>query len=322
MYVSPGGFESNYTIMPQSDQNSDAEWKAAIRNSSPGPTPQANTPQPPPNAYVPPVADWPNLQLTNFGGGVLTNPEIYNIYVGSYFYTKDGQDEIKYNNGFTREYDSQGSGSQGLLAQYGVGPSTFGGSTIVPFWWHACPDTQPATVSEGDVQNYVKNVLASGSMPYNPQGIYNVVLPPNVIITDNQGDISTDGLGGYHGHYTGPNGQIVYYAVTVNPQTTSTGQTQGLGLQLPPSQAQTVVESHELAETMTDPSFPGWLNVNINSPTMDELADVTIDYFGPAGIGPIYQKDSTGYMVQLLWSNEDKRFEIEPPRPELHPRAL
>ena len=112
---------------------------------------------------------------------MLKSPTVYNVYVGNYFKTPIGQEEIRYNNGFARQFDTTSSSIHGVLKQYNVGASTFGGSTVV------AGDTplglRSTTVgTRADVQRYTKEALASGALPYNPQGIYNIVPPPNVVI--------------------------------------------------------------------------------------------------------------------------------------------
>jgi hypothetical protein len=232
--------------------------------------------------------------------------------VGDYFLTNTGQKEIRYNNGFTRYYDSKLSSIRGVLAQYGIGPSTFGGSVVIPHVW----GETPGFMKDLDVQNFVKQALASGALPYDGGGIYNVVLPPNVIL-EFDGSNSVGGLAGYHYHFSTVQGLPVYYCATINPEPLSDGLRQGLwGIPLPASamQRQIMAESHEFAETMTDPAVAlgppphegppfGWLITS----TGEEIGDLAPNWLGEI---PIYQKDTAGYSEQYLWSNLDARYEI------------
>jgi hypothetical protein len=323
----------------------DTAWRQAVETARqpPSSAPPSTPGSPPPsNPGVPEPLGPGAVDLQYWGGPLLSNPKIYNVYVGSFFKTPTGQKQIGYNDGFARQFDTASSSISGVLKQYNVGPSTFGGSTVVA-------ESSPlgvksvSMVTDTDIQSYVKKALDSGALPYDPQGIYNVVVPPNVVITSGDGLISTKGLGGYHSSFlrevTQPARvvsrfvtpttvmQPVYYSATVDPHTTSSGQQQGLtnlnDVIKDPLQIRTVGESHEFAETMTDPNvdnFPvsqespndptgilGWDDYSFSTGSSQEIGDLAGESLPTQQVSQI---DSAGYREQLMWSNLDKKYEI------------
>src|SRR5262249_12447530 len=74
------------------DPSSDSFNKSAIPNTAGGP------------------------HLVNNGGKVLSNPDINNIYVGSYFTTAQGQQDVAYNDAATKNWVT--SGNEAILSQY------------------------------------------------------------------------------------------------------------------------------------------------------------------------------------------------------------
>ncbi|MFT2520720.1 hypothetical protein ACMWQB_31460, partial [Escherichia coli] len=75
------------------------------------------------------------------------------------------------------------------------------------------------TVSDDQVQQLVRQQLDAGTVPATDgQTVYNVVLPPNVVLQGPGGEAdSAHGMGGYHMSFA-YNGQHVYYAAIVYSQ--------------------------------------------------------------------------------------------------------
>jgi hypothetical protein len=295
-----------------------AQYIAASRSNATA-TPSATTPDWPPEPPPPTPPDWPpeppptsyRPNLTYHGGYLLQDPTIYNIYVGNFFNTANGQQEIQYNDGFAQEFDTGSSSTFQVLNQYNVGTSTFGGSTVI--------GGNPTTVTEADVQNYIKQALASGALPANPQGIYNVVLPPGTVLLLGI-DTSETGLGGFHGSFAN-DGTPVYFSVIAYSQGKN-----GIDFTGDPGENITITESHEWAETMTDPDVNskipghtalGWYADSNTSAVGREIGDLAMDEIP---LHSVYQPDSAGYMEQLMWSNRDQLYEL--PRVPESPRIL
>ena len=236
-------------------------------------------------------------QLTNRGGSVLSKPVINNIYLGDYWNTTAGKTVASQNDAYAKDIEQ--SSYMGVLAQYGVGKGSFAGSTVVPA-------ATPAKITESDIQSIVKKAIASGTQSSDPQAIHTVILPPGTVLSDSDGDSSTDGLGGYHGSYAGPDGQPVYYAAIVYGQGKN-----GIDFDGKPSDAISIVESHEWSEAETDPDVNspikgkklGWYN-DANGEVGDEALDAL----------PLKSVYGTvdGFKVQKEWSNKDQAFETAP----------
>jgi len=235
-------------------------------------------------------------QLTNRGGSVLTKPVINNIYLGDYWNTTAGKTISTKNDAYAKDIEQ--SSYMGVLAQYGVGKGTFAGSTVVP-------GAAPKEVTESDIQSIVKKAIASGTQSSDPQAIHTVILPPGTILSDGDAD-STNGLGGYHGSYAGPDGKPVYYAAIVYGQGSN-----GIDFDGKPQDAISIVESHEWSEAETDP--------DVNSPVKGKKLGWYNDANGEIGdealnalpLKSVYAKVD-GFAVQKEWSNKDQAFETAP----------
>jgi hypothetical protein len=295
--------DTGYVANPQDGYGVNADdfgqYIAATRSNETAMPPTTSSDWPPPQPHY--LSYGPNL--TYHGGYLLQDPTIYNIYIGDFFKTANGRQEIQYNDGFAQEFDTGSSSIFRVLNQYEVGTSTFGGSTVI--------GGNPTTVSEADVQNYIKEALASGAVPTNPQGIYNVVLPPGTVLEHGR-ETSKLGLGGFHGSFAN-DGTPVYFSVIAYSQGRN-----GIDFTGDPAENITITESHEWAETMTDPDVQsqipghntlGWYADPNTSAVGGEIGDLAMDEIP---LHSVYQRDSAGYMEQLLWSNRDQRYEITP----------
>jgi hypothetical protein len=218
---------------------------------------------------------------------------VNNIYLGDYWSTAAGKADLAHNDAFAK--DILTSGYMSTLSQYGVGKGSFAGSTTV--------GGNPSTITEADVKSIVSKAIASGTQSSDPQAVHTVILPPGCVLTDGQ-DTSQNGLGGYHGSYTGADGKPVYFAVI------SYGQGQnGIDFDGKPQDAVSIVESHEWSEAFTDPdveSKSGSRGVAWYNDQYGEIGDEAVDALP---LGQVYGKVD-GYAVQKEWSNADGAFEV------------
>lgn len=238
--------------------------------------------------------------LTYQGGRVLKNPELQHIYVGAYWVTPEGKADAQYNDAFGKEV--VGSSHQALLAQYGVGKGSFGGSTV------AGTTRDPATFSKADVIALVQQQIASGAVKDGPETVHMVVLPPGTVLEADGGVTSKDGLGGFHGSYTDASGKNVYFGVLAYSQGDN-----GIDFTGNARDNLSIVESHELDEAATDPDVGngrlGWYNAQYG-----EIGDLAVN----SGLVPLdkaWGRDSGGYAVQVEWDNANDRFEANAPTP-------
>ena len=140
--------------------------------------------------------------------------------------------------------------------------------------------TPPANVADADVQQMIRNEIASGGPVPQPSAstLYFVFLPSGVTVSMN-GGTSCQSFCGYHDSI----GSQVFYAVMPYPD--CSGCTGGL----PALDALTSTTSHELCEALTDPvPGTGWY-----SSADGEIGDICA----------WKTKQLGGYTVQLEWSN-------------------
>src|SRR5262249_24976623 len=129
----------------------------------------------------------------------------------------------------------------------------------------------------------------------NPNLVYAVFTPPNVVVTSG-GESSAKDFGGFHNTYIDYAGDRVVYMVIPHP----IGNTQYAPLDV--FQQLTAVSSHELANTVTDPIWPngqatytGWGNRTVGA--AGEIADEGFT------TSPDHYCVLDGYVVQTEWSN-------------------
>lgn len=255
---------------------------------------------------VPPGQPTPNL--TQHGGALLKHPILQPIYLGNYWGTAAGKTARAWEDGFAKDFGK--SSVAGVLNQYGVGASKFGGSVAVGRNIGAGHE-----ITDAQIQDVVRQQLKAGHVKRNAEGIYTVVLPPGVILVASDGTKSTEGMAGYHGSFKGADGKPVYYAAIVTSDKKNGIDFDGKG-----RDAVTVTESHEWAEAETDPDVNsydpnrtlGWYDDNING----EIGDLAIwelsKHQGNNWDFSKVWKRVDGYATQEEWSNKDHQFEVAP----------
>jgi ABC-type transporter MlaC component len=236
------------------------------------------------------------FQLTNNGGAVLNKPVINNIYLGDYWKTSAGKKTAAYNDAFATDIEK--STYMDVLKQYGVGKGSFAGSTMVP-------GAAPKKVNETDIQNIVKKAIASGTQSSDPQAVHTVILPPGTVLTDGQVD-STQGLGGYHGSYKGPDGKPVYYAAIVYSQGKN-----GIDFDGTARDNISIIESHEWSEAETDPDVNSKIKGRGLAWYNNQYGEIGDEAIQALPLNQVFDKVD-GYEVQKEWSNKDKTFEVQP----------
>jgi hypothetical protein len=252
-----------------------------------------------------PGSSAPQMAMSSTNGTLLHNAVLHPIYVGDYWATTQGQKDRQFNDGFAQAIGH--SPIEGVFAEYGVGPSSFGGSSVV-----AKTFAPGAKFTDTQAQQVVQAEITAHHVTKDAQGIYTVVLAPGVIM-DTGGGLSTDGIGGYHNVLSGT-GAATYYAVICYSDSHGNGiDFNGVGID-----AVTITESHEWNEAETDPDiFSGWHD-NV---TGGELADTGIwdlDKQLTTGANPTFDMSrcwarmSDGYAYQEEWSMKDKQFEVQP----------
>jgi hypothetical protein len=120
-------------------------------------------------------------------------------------------------------------------------------------------------------------------------------MPPNVEVIDQNGATSEEDFAGYHAYASGSDG----FAYAVIP----------FDQNLADPSLMTVVASHELAESVTDPE-PGDGTLAWYDDQNGEIADIVLSLFAAGQIDTsglldeLDASDGTVYLVQKVWSNQ------------------
>jgi hypothetical protein len=161
------------------------------------------------------------------------------------------------------------------LGQYGIGPGTLSGATIITW-----PDP-PNPFFADDWHNLIWDLIDNGTFPKpdspDARNFYCFVLPPEV----NFNDPNAVGAHGSPGDYDFPSAYDRVWA----------------GWVMNDGRLDTVTRrfSHELVEACTDPEDDGW-TIDGRSPPLDEIGDVCLKTLGKVN----------GIAVQGYWSQRDR----------------
>lgn len=231
---------------------------------------------------APRAAAAPAANMTYHGGPVIANVEIVAVYWGSFWQQQAAL--ISQLEGFFSYIVT--SSFLDMLAEYStptqtIGEGTFNSSVTVAA---SEPGGGGGTVSDAQIQAALTQWTQDGTVPAaNANTLYFIFLPQGVTSTLD-GAASCQQYCGYHSS-TGN----IYYALM--PYSDCSGCAQGS------SELDTlsVIASHELAEAITDPSWPsgsgtGWFDDN----TGDEIGD--------ACVGDTTQLGN--YLIQQVWSQQ------------------
>jgi hypothetical protein len=237
--------------------------------------------------------------LTYFGGRVLTQPKVINVFVGDYWNTPAGQGDAAHMNGFVSSFGKAGLFDM-LNREYGAGRPEFAGSVVVP--------GAVTQMQQADIQTAVQNALASNAVKApNDQTIVAVHLPPQATLSD--GSVtSQQGLGGYHGSFAGADGKQVYYAAIAYSDAQN-----GINFDGNPRDNNTTTLSHELVEAITDPNVAvaqTWGDIGWYDPLGGEIGDLAVND-GAVPLSQAFGRTPDGYAIQIQWDNKLGQFEAD-----------
>jgi len=230
---------------------------------------------PEPTALAPGLPPTPEHDLTFQGGKTITDLVFSNFYVGG-SEAWDSSDISSIDQALAAAMSDERLNN--VMSQYypsGQITSTFAGSQVL-----AGPP--PQTVSQGDVENLVTTLFQAGSLGDADfsSTVFNFMLPRGTILTTDaapttgaisaklesptktatvpplETEDSLHGLGGYHGSVhvgTGPNEEIIYYAIGAYSEQLPNGQTNGIPVFDESWKNVVATFYHELNEARTDP---------------------------------------------------------------------
>jgi hypothetical protein len=238
------------------------------------------------------------------GGAVVSNPQVYNIFLGDWSSTANQARATRLNQFIT---DLMNSDFMNMLAQYGCGSTgTFENAVFIANSNNNLLDSDLHTFIQTEInENALPEPTASSSV------VYIFFLDDNTGVTDGSlilCEPSGDNAFGYHGFFTTTAGNPAYYAVVpglTDACLTSScpGGNSSCSLQttMTQEQRQTKVLSHEFTEMITDPQVG--TNFAWNDPTdpnSGEAGDIcNFNTPGPITIG------SDTWTVQPIYSKTD-----------------
>ncbi len=220
------------------------------------------------------------LTVNYYGGALLQNVQVENIYYGSAWLNNPTlyQSAVQLNGVMN---DITQSSYMDMLGEYYVGRGQFQGGIINPN-----DPYRGYVVDDSEIQGMLDWGISQGYFqPPSPNQLYTVYTAPNVVVT-RQGANSQYNFTGYHDSFSwDSNLGSIYYAVIAHP----IGNSDIPGLNY--FQQQTEVTSHELSEAVTDADYYGWTNNGNASQEIGDLCESGL----PLGM---YH----GYVVQSEWS--------------------
>lgn len=243
-----------------------------------------------------------------YGGKVLKNFDVQNVYYGSYWNTAQGKADAQYNDGFMKDLvKNKDVGS--IWHQYGVASGTTESSTVA-----SKSVRSGQTVSQRSIESLVKKLAANDPNAGNNK-IFNVVLPPDAVLSQG-GATSKQGLGGYHGSVTVNGKQVYYSAICYSKGSNGIDFTHGNS-----RDNISITESHEISEAVTDPDVEvasktnNWGALGWMDPKNGEIGDMEVNDAAPGTpLSTMYGR-TDGYAVQKIWSQEDGTNEIRAKHP-------
>ena len=239
------------------------------------------------------------LTVTYNGGDIITNVNAQAVFLGSQWANNSTlvSQQTQINSFLSTIVDSSYM-TMMTNAGYGVGLGTSTKGAVDNITFGNVNGTP--TVSDAQIQADIQAMIKAGTVAApNPNQLYVVYVQPGVNITLGSDSSSTDFLG-YHGAFSGTNasGQQVdiHYAVISYPGSPNfTAASQGFSSNL---NEMTVVTSHELAESVTDPNVDyktlGWYDSTYNG----EIGDLAEGNY--ANLGSFEVQDLVNQNDQLI----------------------
>jgi hypothetical protein len=255
-----------------------------------------------PDGYPAPFAAPP--QVVDYGGPVLQNPKLVPVFFSG--------DDPTFTAKLTDFVSNLGATPYfaAAVGEYGVSPATAHAPVQLT-------ETAPPAIDDTAIQTWLKAKL-NGDDPLWPSNDANTVYvlhyPAGTTVTL-QGQTSCSAFGGYHGdvQLDAAHGSA-YVAYAVIPRCASFGTLTGID-------ATTGAESHEIAESVTDP-YP---QDNPAYATADDAHFEWVRFLGGGEVGDMCAQFAGAftkfagfdYTVQRIWSNAHATAGQDPCRPEL-----
>jgi len=188
--------------------------------------------------------DVPGL-LTDHGSSVVSNASFFAIYYNSSSATPL-QSGI---NSFINNFSGSDPGMT-VVTQYSKSGNAIS-STIGNAGSYVDTAATPSRISDTSIQSYLAGLFNAGKVAFSNSRIYGVYLPPGTVSTQGHYRSCTNYCG-YHNSFT-YNGQTALYAVFPYNNCSGCSLSGKTVLDM-----ETIVTSHEIRETLTDPVNAWW----------------------------------------------------------------
>ena len=199
-------------------------------------------------------------QFKNHGGPLISAPRITTSFWGAGWSKPENHARADRLNQFIRDFLA--SKYMNILTQYGIGPGTFAGETLVT--------TVAADLSDKDIHAVIQKAIDNGSISEpGPNDALVIFLDDGIGVKDADTTMcepTSDDAFGYHFFFTTSKGNDFFYAVIpglneecIKNTCPDPGQC-SLDIARTREQRQTQVTSHEVAEMLTDPKLTTWFD--------------------------------------------------------------
>ncbi|KAJ3316268.1 hypothetical protein HDV06_003947 [Boothiomyces sp. JEL0866] len=233
----------------------------------------------------------PNANLIYRGGPVVSNVEVTPIYFKNFDYKKE-MDEF-----YKAIVDSS---YMDWLSEYNTPKQKIGRGTVLK---SIVVDLKKKDLTPNDLEDLFEDLLSKQLVKPNPNSYYPIYFEEGVTLTDLHQTrfVMCKDYCAYHTHYNTKSKYVILYGVI--PYLGEPGCAKGCGQYNILGNTMSA-SSHEMVETVTDPiNDSGWYDKTLNSKgkPYEEISDICNlkqDTF---------DKDGGTYIVQLQWSNKEKR---------------
>jgi hypothetical protein len=224
------------------------------------------------------------MTVTFHGGAILPAIEVQGLYYGSAWSSGPQKAQLE----TSLQSLATGSFLDNLTSSYGVGHGSFSSGVI-----DGVSLAPNSSLNDSTIRSDIQAKITAGILqPTDANRLYVVYVEPSIEVV-NGSQNSIQNFAGYHDAFLAANGADIHYAVIATPYgTVNNG---SANPELGPFGEMTMVTSHEVAESATNPNGDGWYDANYP--------------IGQGEIGDIYNGRNitlNGYQVQKIAGINDQ----------------
>jgi hypothetical protein len=160
-----------------------------------------------------------------------------------------------------------------------------------------------SALTDDDIGLIIQDAATSGKLPYDLNGQYFILTSADVTETSGYCVLYC----GFHGYQSLPNGDNLVGGFIGNPERCPiecTAQSSTPNNSLAADGMVTII-AHEVSESVTDPYFTGWINLQTDGSEDGDLCVWTFGKTKPLPNGSVYNVrfGNRDYLIQRLWVN-------------------